>query len=1004
MKNKFLKALTSLVLVTVMVTSLLPVTMLDIFAAEGTYTLVTDASALKAGDRVIIVASDYSYALSTTQNGNNRGQAAVTKNNNTIVPGADVQVLTLEAGTTSGTFAFHTGSGYLYAASSSKNYLKTETSLSANSSWTIAIGETGVATVTAQGSNTHNLMQYNAGSSLFSAYGSAQKSVSIYKLETTSGGDTSCEHTNKTSVVAKDATCTEEGNIAYSYCSDCGTYWNAEDVVIEGEGTVISALGHKYENGFCVNGCGQAEPTAPKYELTDLANIKPGDKVIIVATKDGATYAMSNDNGTTSGPAPIQVEVVDGIIQTEATNILWNITYNTDGTFTVYVNGTTADWLYCTSVNDGVRVGDNTNKTFTLDASSGYLKHTATSRYLGVYNTKDWRCYTSTTGNISGQTFAFYVLPCDHAGASEVAAKDATCTEDGYSAHTVCPACGELDKVVYPATGHNHDDGVVTTDPTCIKDGVKTFTCACGDTYTEPVEATGHSYVDGICSNCSEAQCTEHDYSIKGEVVTQPTCTTEGKQEMLCSVCGLPNPDYVSIPVIAHTEVIDEAVAPGCTTTGLTEGSHCSVCNTVIIAQTVVAAVGHTFDGDTCTECGYVKLPFEIGDVIYFGYENWVMTGVPDDIGVVEDTDTFAFGLIVISGATDGTYAFKTFDGQYLEYHGTANKLYLADRLDANSSWYCTASANNKVEIKNAGATENRYLRFNSNTNQQRFACYKSGMENPVITVAPISLAGYSISLKGDIGFKVYYKADAEWLANNATTSITVAIDGTTIGNFTVADLVAEGDYYVITCDITPDQINKELVWTIGEYVNTVSVASYRDLAVSNGYAEESDLIALVDALLKYGTAADAYVADPNGGTYVGGDTIPSDLSNGLTDANLSAGLNGNLGSTVTLRFVITGDITGYTFKLSDGTTEKVVTLHGGSNNTHVLSLNGIYAQDFDTVFTLTLRKDGEDDQTISASVLSYAYIVQNGAYSGNLQNLAVALYNYGVAVNNYTA
>ena len=64
---------------------------------------------------------------------------------------------------------------------------------------------------------------------------------------------------------------------------------------------------------------------------------------------------------------------------------------------------------------------------------------------------------------------------------------------------------------------------------------------------------------------------------------------------------------YTAIP---HTEVVDKAVEPTCTETGLTEGKHCSVCNKVLVKQTIVPAKGHNWDSGkitiapTCTGTG----------------------------------------------------------------------------------------------------------------------------------------------------------------------------------------------------------------------------------------------------------------------------------------------------------------------------------------------------------------------------------------------------------------
>ena len=100
---------------------------------EKTATLVTNTAALKAGDQIIIAALNSDVALGTTQNTNNRAQASVTKSGSSLSFGDEVQVLTLEAGNVSGTFALKVDTdAYLYAASSTANNLKTEKTVTDN--------------------------------------------------------------------------------------------------------------------------------------------------------------------------------------------------------------------------------------------------------------------------------------------------------------------------------------------------------------------------------------------------------------------------------------------------------------------------------------------------------------------------------------------------------------------------------------------------------------------------------------------------------------------------------------------------------------------------------------------------------------------------------------------------------------------------------------------------------------------------------------------------------
>ena len=147
---------------------------------------------------------------------------------------------------------------------------------------------------------------------------------------------------------------------------------------------------------------------------TDLANLTSSDVFVIVGN-NGSNFAMSNGNGTTSAPNALAVTVAGSKITSEVEdNIKWTVSGNATDGYTFYPNGTTATWLYCTNTNNGVRVGTNASKTFTVE--DGYLKHGGTSRFVGIYSSQDWRCYTSHTGtnnNIANQAFAFYkgVMP-----------------------------------------------------------------------------------------------------------------------------------------------------------------------------------------------------------------------------------------------------------------------------------------------------------------------------------------------------------------------------------------------------------------------------------------------------------------------------------------------------------------------------------------------------------------------------------------------------------------
>lgn len=138
----------------------------------------------------------------------------------------------------------------------------------------------------------------------------------------------------------------------------------------------------------------------------DITAITPSDVFVIVGN-NGSNYAMTSDKGTDSAPAASAISVSGNkLTSNPVDNIQWTLSSSDDG-YTFYPNGTTEKWLYCTNTNNGVRVGTNNNSAFTL--AQGYLKNAATSRFVGIYNSTDWRCYTSINNNIAGQSVSFFV-------------------------------------------------------------------------------------------------------------------------------------------------------------------------------------------------------------------------------------------------------------------------------------------------------------------------------------------------------------------------------------------------------------------------------------------------------------------------------------------------------------------------------------------------------------------------------------------------------------------
>ena len=153
-------------------------------------------------------------------------------------------------------------------------------------------------------------------------------------------------------------------------------------------------------------------------------------------------------------------------------------------------------------------------------------------RYVGTEN--EWSELGININNDKVKVYCNYVAQHTHVYEKEIISNP-TCETVGYAKET-CKLCGESYTENIKATGHAWDAGKITKDASCEETGVKTYTCtSCKATKTEDIKALGHK------------------------------------------------------------EVKDATVEATCEKDGLTEGSHCSVCNKVITEQKKIPATGHEF-------------------------------------------------------------------------------------------------------------------------------------------------------------------------------------------------------------------------------------------------------------------------------------------------------------------------------------------------------------------------------------------------------------------------
>ena len=284
------------------------------------------------------------------------------------------------------------------------------------------------------------------------------------------------------------------------------------------------------------------------------------------------------------------------------------------------------------AINVSVYYSDGTSRNIGKVNVVGSLEHTWDNGEISrkaTCTTEGEKTYTCTTCQ---KTRTESIAKTGHTEVKDVAMA-ATCESEGKTEGSHCSICGTVIKKqeLIPATGHTWDNGKVTKEATCTEEGEKTYTCTtCQKTRTESIAKTGHTEVKDVaiaetcesegktegshCSVCNSIikkqetiPATGHTWD-NGKVTKEATCTEAGEKTYTCTTCQKTRTE--STAKTGHTEVKDAAVVATCESEGKTEGSHCSVCGTVIKAQEPIPATGHTWDNGkvtkeaTCTEAG----------------------------------------------------------------------------------------------------------------------------------------------------------------------------------------------------------------------------------------------------------------------------------------------------------------------------------------------------------------------------------------------------------------
>ena len=458
-----------------------------------------------------------------------------------------------------------------------------------------------------------------------------------------------------------------------------------------------------------------AAGTVTTWEQVALADITADDTIAITMNAGGTYHVLPTTGAGGDGqPLAYHTGTVSGttLSTEEGTEAFgWTITAVEGG---YNITNAAGKKLYVTATNNGVRIGSPQNANgavWSLDSTGAFLTAKDSkdaTRYLGVYNHEDWRCYTSINSNIKGQTVGFWKL-------SGTVTPEPTEEPEPIFLQKFTEAPADGDKVVIHYTAENKaltatptgkkllgedatpaDGEIALTEKMAymtvsVTDGVYTFINADGKFLTSGATGSSLSFADAE-SNYSkwtleqQADGTWHILNVNA--------VYNGQQQALeyysgFTTYGVKDTDLYKFDFYGEAKA-EEKTGIVAELADLTDGAR-----VVILNPAYNMALSQEYTGN------YNKgVPVTLTEGVLSGYG---------------DTEIWTVGL-----NEDGTYTFSTAEGKKLSMGASYSSMPLDE---VNPNWTVTAveGSENGFYIDNTGRTGMRIEWYASKNN---WSCY----------------------------------------------------------------------------------------------------------------------------------------------------------------------------------------------------------------------------------------------------------------------------------------